>query len=50
MNWRKLSVRLSGANNLCLAIAFSLVSHKPLKIHKSNLVSLLTLMIYSQPI
>ena len=50
MKWRKLSVRLSCVINLRLAVAFSLVSHKPLKIHKSNLVSLLTLMSSSQPI
>ena len=40
----RLSVRPSGVNNLRLAVAFSLVSHKPLMIQKSNLVSLLTLM------
>ena len=44
-----LSVRLSGVNNLRLAVAFSLVSHKPLMIQKSNLVSLLTLMSSSWP-
>ena len=54
MNWRKpsvrLSVRLSSINNLRLAVAFSLVSHKPLMIHKSNLVSLLTMMSSPRPI
>ena len=54
MNWRKLSVRLSvrlsGVNNLRLAVAFSLVSLKALMIHKSNLVSLLTLMSSSRQI
>ena len=48
MNWRIpsvcLTVCLSGVNNLRLAVAFSLVSHKPLMIHKSNLVSLYSLM------
>ena len=38
MNWRKPSVCLS------VRIAFSLVSHKPLMIQESNLVSLYTLM------
>ena len=36
MNWRKLSVRLSGVNNLRLAVAFSLVSHKPLNLIKDT--------------
>ena len=53
MNWRKPSVHPSvcpAVNSLRLAVAFSLVSHKPLMIHKSNLVSLLTLMSSSRPI
>ena len=54
MNWRKpsvcLSVCLSVVNNLLLTVAFSLVSHKPLMIHKSNFVSLFTLMSSSRPI
>ena len=44
------SVCLSVVNNLRLAVAFSLVSHKPLMIHKSNFVRLFTLMSSSQPI
>ena len=61
MNWRKpsicLSVRLSvcPASTICvkqlrLAVAFSLVSHKPLMIQESNVVSLLTFMSSSRPI
>ena len=54
MDWRRPSVcpsvGLYGVNNLRLEIAFSLVSLKPLMIHKSNLVSLLTWISSSQPI
>ena len=41
MNWRKPSVRPSvRRQQLRLAVAFSLVSHKPLMIQESDLVSL----------
>ena len=49
MNWRKPSVRRQQFA-LTLAVAFSLVSHKPLMTYKSNLVSLLTWVSSSQPI
>ena len=45
MNWRKPSVRPSvrlsvRRQQLRLAVAFSLASHKPLTIQESNMVSL----------